>query len=769
VRVFPDDQLQPKGNRHYMPDPATWTPKSIQISQIDLTQDFGRVEQPAAPLIRVATPLHTPGGTLFGLLIASIDLRPTFARIRHQGDASFLRYVVNEQGDYLVHPDPSREFGFLLGRPHRIQDEYPGFRLPAGDTAVSQVLADSTGREFGVATIASKPGGTGERVAVVEMQPYEDMVAAIRPLRDAVLWTSLFATVAAVALASVLARSLSRPLRQISDAADAFAQGRPVTLPENAGGEVGALASSFRRMADQVNERNAALRHNAELLDKTIASIADAVLVIDRDGKIVFTNPACRTLFGNRDDVGSADWQKSYERFLPDGVTPMPAEDAPIGRAQRAESFDELQVIMRRAGEAKDNHIVASGRPVRDTDGKFEGGVIVYRDVTEARETERQLRQAQKLETVGQLTGGVAHDFNNILTVIVGTISVLEDRDGVDADMRKALQAIDRAAMRGAELTRNLLAVARQQTLRPRQTDINALAKDASTLLRATLGSDIEIQLALGADVAPVVIDSSQVTAALLNLAVNARDAMHDGGKLTIETGNAVLDDAYAQANPGAIAGCYVLLAVSDTGTGMTPDVLERVFEPFFTTKEEGKGTGLGLSMIYGFIKQSHGHIKIYSEPGHGTTIKMYLPKSACEEDEATVDAAPMSAPRHATILVVEDDAEVRATALQHLKSLGYRTIAAASGPEAMEMIRSGIAFDLLFTDVIMPGGMNGRELADQLRALRPGIPVLFTSGYTENALLLHGRLPPDVVLLNKPYRKAELARKLHDLLFKNA
>jgi len=367
------------------------------------------------------------------------------------------------------------------------------------------------------------------------------------------------------------------------------------------------------------------------------------------------------------------------------------------------------------------------------------------------------------------LTGGVAHDFNNILTVIVGTISVLEDRAGDDLELHKALQAIDRAAMRGADLTRNLLAVARQQTLRPRRTDINALAKDASTLLRATLGSDIEIQLALGADVAPVVIDASQITAALLNLAVNARDAMPEGGKLTIETGNAVLDDAYAQANPGAVAGCYVLVAVSDTGTGIAPDVLERVFEPFFTTKAEGKGTGLGLSMVYGFIKQSRGHIKIYSEPGHGTTIRMYLPKSAGERDEAADDGEPAAAFRPATILVVEDDAEVRATVLQHLESLGYRAIAAATGPEALGLIEAGVAFDLLFTDIIMPGGMNGRVLADRLRALRPGIPVLFTSGYTENALLHHGRLPPGVVLLNKPYRKAELAQKLRDLLHTSA
>lgn len=765
VRIIPPDQLQEKGGRHYVANPASWAPRSIQISKIDLTQDFGRIEQPAAPLIRVATPLYTPSEKLFGLLIASIDLRTTFGRIRSQGEDGLLRYVVNEQGDYLVHPDRSREFGFDLGQRHRIQDDYPEIRLPSGEAATSQLVADRSGRSFGAAMISSHPGGDGDRVTVIEMQAYDDMIAAVRPLRDSVLAAALFATVAAIALATVLARSLARPLGQMAAAVDNFGQGRALALPDKERGELGALASSFRRMADQVNERNADLRHNAELLDKTIASIADAVLVIDRDGKIVFTNPACRALFGNRDDVGSPDWQKSYLRFYPDGVTPMPAEEAPIGRAQRAESFDGLQVIMRRVGETRDNYIVASGRPIWDAAGAFDGGVIVYRDVTEARETERQLRQAQKLESIGQLTGGVAHDFNNILTVIVGTISVLEDRAEGDPELQRSLQAIDRAAMRGAELTRNLLAVARQQPLKPRKTDIGALVKDAATLLRATLGADIDIALSLADGTTPTVIDPSQLTAAILNLAVNARDAMPDGGKLTIESRNVFLDDEYAQANAGAAAGSYVLVAVSDTGSGIAPDVLERVLEPFFTTKPEGKGTGLGLSMVYGFVKQSNGHLKIYSELGHGTTVKMYLPVVGEAEDEPA--EAPLSTARQhdETILVVEDDEEVRGMVLLQLEALGYRTIVAKTGREALAIVEGGAAFDLLFTDIVMPGGMNGRELADRVLALRPGTPVLFTSGYTENALVHHGRLVPGMQLLNKPYRKDDLVRKLGDLL----
>ena len=594
ARIVPRDQLRATEIDRYGADAARMAPRSVHISSFDLAQDPRSAGRALLPLIRVATPLYTPGGKAFGLLVASLDLRPTFARLRDSGEPELQQYLVNEQGDYLVHPDRSREFGFARGQRHRIQDDFPALRLPSDDAAVSQVVADRDNREFGVAMISLRPGGTGERVTLVRTQTYDNMVAAVRPLRDSVLAASLFAMVAAVALAIVLARSLARPLGQMAGAVDAFAGGQPMDLPRTRGGELDALARSFRRMVAQVEERSTALRRNAELLDNTIASIADAVLVIDRDGRIVFTNPACRALFGSRDDVGSDAWRREYPRFRKDGVTPLPPAESPIGRAQRGESFDALELIMRREGETTDNYIVASGRPIRDAQGRFDGGVIIYRDLTAARETERQLRQAQKLESIGQLTGGVAHDFNNILTVIVGTVSVLQDLAGEDAELQRLLATIDRAAMRGAELTRNLLAVARQQPLKPRRTDINALAKDASTLLRATLGADIEIRLSLQDRVDPIVIDPSQLTAALLNLAVNARDAMPDGGKLTIETGNALLDHAYADANPGAMPGAYVLVAVSDTGTGIAPEVLDRVLEPFFPTKPEGRARAWG-------------------------------------------------------------------------------------------------------------------------------------------------------------------------------
>jgi PAS domain S-box-containing protein len=390
------------------------------------------------------------------------------------------------------------------------------------------------------------------------------------------------------------------------------------------------------------------------------------------------------------------------------------------------------------------------------------------RDLTEKRAAEAQLRQAQKMDAVGQLTGGIAHDFNNILTVITGTIEILtegvEDRPPLAAIARM----IDEAATRGAELTNQLLAFARRQPLQPRNTDINAMVVETAKLLRPTLGEQIEIESMLEDEAWRAIVDPSQLSLALLNLAVNARDAMPKGGRLTLETGNVILDDAYAQSNPEVKPGRYVMVAVSDTGIGIPAALRERVFEPFFTTKEVGKGTGLGLAMVYGFVKQSGGHIKVYSEEGHGTTIKLYLPRSE-EKDEAqtVIDALPAAdLPRgNETILVVEDDELVRNHVVALVGSLGYTTLSAGNGAAALKLIDAGTAFDLLFTDVIMPGGMNGRQLADETVKRRPAMKVLYTSGYTENAIVHQGRLDPGVALLNKPYRKAELARKLREVL----
>jgi signal transduction histidine kinase len=377
--------------------------------------------------------------------------------------------------------------------------------------------------------------------------------------------------------------------------------------------------------------------------------------------------------------------------------------------------------------------------------------------------TEAKVRQAQKMEAIGQLTGGVAHDFNNILTVITGTIEILSDAVKDRPHLTQITDLMGGAAARGAELTKHLLAFSRRQPLQPRNTDVNALVIETARLLRPTLGEHIEIESMLAHDSAPALIDPSQLSTAILNLALNARDAMPDGGKLTLETKNVALDENYARQNSEVKSGNYVMIAVSDTGEGIPRNLLEKVFEPFFTTKEAGKGSGLGLSMVYGFARQSNGHIKIYSEVGHGTTVKLYLPQATSAGAEEPAGETGSYAGEHSdeTILIVEDDPLVRQYVLAQITRFGFRTIAAGNAAEALAIIDGPDRVNLLFTDVMLPGGANGRQLATEAVKRRPGLKVLYTSGYAENALVHHGRLDAGVLLLPKPYVSADLARML--------
>jgi signal transduction histidine kinase len=394
---------------------------------------------------------------------------------------------------------------------------------------------------------------------------------------------------------------------------------------------------------------------------------------------------------------------------------------------------------------------------------KAEAMVKRFQEI-EANET--QVRQAQKMEAIGQLTGGVAHDFNNILTVITGTIEILGEAVKDRPHLAQITDLISAAAARGADLTRHLLAFARRQPLQPRNTDVNALVIDAARLLRPTLGEQIEIESMLAHDSAPALIDPSQLSTAILNLALNARDAMPDGGKLTLETRNVVLDENYASMNREVKPGNYVMIAVSDTGAGIPGRLLDKVFEPFFTTKEVGKGSGLGLSMVYGFVKQSNGHIKIYSEEGHGTTVKLYLPEATGLPDALAAETG-ISGGEHGdeSILIVEDDALVREYVVTQISRFGYHTLAAGNAAEALAIIDGHERIDLLFTDVIIPGGLNGRQLATEALKRRPGLKVLYTSGYTENAIVHHGRLDAGVLLLPKPYLSSDLARMIRTAL----
>ena len=456
------------------------------------------------------------------------------------------------------------------------------------------------------------------------------------------------------------------------------------------------------------------LRHSTEVLQNTFNSVAEAVLVINAKGEVMLANAAARQMLRYRDGMSVYQVRQLSTAYHADGVTRLTAEEMPSARVLRGQPFDEQEIVIRPANGRPPVHLVVSGRPLRSTSGAISGAALVYHDVTGSRETERKLQQSQKLDAIGKLTGGVAHDFNNMLTVITGTTETLVAGLQNSPTLQKTAELIDQAAERCSELIQHLLAFARRQPLQPRNVDINGTVLDMAKLLRPTLGEQIEINSILEQEETTSHIDPSQLANSMLNLAINARDAMPEGGKLLLETRNVVLDEAYAAANPRSTAGPYVMLAVSDTGSGMSKAVQDQVFEPFFTTKEVGKGSGLGMSMVYGFVKQSGGHIRIYSEEGHGTTIKLYLPPARKQIAAASPATAQLSGGSE-TILVVEDDALVRDfVERRSLRSLGYKTITAADARAALIMIDNGQPFDLLFTDVIMPGGMTGRQLADE-------------------------------------------------------
>jgi signal transduction histidine kinase len=390
-------------------------------------------------------------------------------------------------------------------------------------------------------------------------------------------------------------------------------------------------------------------------------------------------------------------------------------------------------------------------------------------EMVQRAEVEEKFRQSQKMDALGRLTGGIAHDFNNLLTVIMGSMDLLRKRlTQNDPSVRRLVDHTSDAAQRAATLTQRLLAFSRQQPLEPKVVDANKLVSGMSDLLYRTLGENIEIETVLGAGLWRASVDPHELEHAILNLAVNARDAMPDGGRLTIETANANLDAAYAERQRDVKPGQYIMIAVSDTGTGMSPDVAARAFDPFFTTKAAGKGTGLGLSQVYGFVKQSGGHASIYSETGHGTVLKLYLPRTAAPET-ASLPAAPAVEPAahfaDAKILVVEDDAAVRAFSAQVLTEAGFRVVQAADGDEGLRALAEHPDLQLLFTDVVLTGSMNGRGLANEAEKLRPELPVLFTTGYTANAIVHHGRLDEGVNLIGKPFSATALLTKVNEVL----
>ncbi|MEC9345705.1 MAG: ATP-binding protein [Pseudomonadota bacterium] len=567
-----------------------------------------------------------------------------------------------------------------------------------------------------------------------------------------------------------LARSIRRSVVAVQQGADVLATGSfGHRIAFDGARELEDLATSINAMAEALEQRERALeagRIENESSRARLQAIFEAepamVVITAGDGRIDLMNAAGLELCGagNIDEVTG----RSLLAMI-DGADRERFE-AHFTRALSGARESVQFAIVDLAGNVRTMFGVGGALRL-ERGGWLETGYIgVIRDVTEEREAEVVHRQAQRLAAIGELTGGIAHDFNNLLTVIVGALEMLEPAAQSDPAVSRSVALARRSTDRATELTRRLLAFARRQPLEPRVIDVNALVRGSVGLLRGTLGEDIEIETVLAAGIWLVLADPGQLENAVINLSVNARDAMPGGGKLTIETSNARLDEDYARAHDDVRPGQYVLIAVSDTGVGMTPDLIERAFEPFFTTKAVGSGTGLGLSMVHGFVKQSGGHVKIYSEPGSGTTVKLYLPRSHAAGPGNSVEATPeVPLGRGETVLVVEDDADVRDLVVASLEFLNYHAVVVQDGPAALEVLRGDLAVDVLFTDVVLPGGMNGREVARRARELRPGLPLLFTSGYTENAIIHQGRVDPDVLLLPKPWRRDELARRLRDAL----
>ena len=541
----------------------------------------------------------------------------------------------------------------------------------------------------------------------------------------------------------------------------------------------GLLVLALLLAALAFRERRAARRNKgalAELAEQARAQTAkmDAIITGMPDGIMVVDS-----------NLQLLEWNAHFPEFagVPKEMLHVGLDLSDILRAQAAAGeFGPVDIdaeVTRRTALLRSGGSTGAIERTRPDGGTLElrrsplpggGFVTLYTDISTRRQAENQLRQAQKMEAVGHLTGGVAHDFNNLLMVILGSLE-LAQHSLATSDLLRTQRQIETAqggAQRAATLTQRLLAFARRQSLKPQSVDANKIVSGMSELIRHSIGSSIELETVLAGGLWNAVVDPNQLENALLNLAINARDAMPDGGKVTIETGNAHLDAAYAASHVEVVPGQYVLIAVSDGGSGMAPEEAARAFEPFFTTKGIGKGSGLGLSQVFGFIKQSNGHVKIYSELGAGTTVKLYLPRLLAEDlSVIETDMPKPELPRardQECVLVVEDDADVLAFSVDALETLGYHVIGANNASSALAVLEEHSRISLLFTDVELPG-LNGPQLVEEARRRRPGLAVLYTTGYTANAVVHRGIIDREVRSLNKPFDLAELARSVRETL----
>ena len=507
------------------------------------------------------------------------------------------------------------------------------------------------------------------------------------------------------------------------------------------------------------------LRASEERFRLLVQSVTDyAIYMLDTKGRVSSWNAGAERFkgYGADEIIG-----EHFSRFYTDEDREAGIPRIALQTAEREGRFEAEGWRVRKDGSRFWASVIID--PIRNDDGELVGFAKITRDLSEKRAIEEQLRQSQKMEAVGQLTGGLAHDFNNLLTGISGSLEMMQMRiaQGRMADVERYSLAAQGAVKRAAALTHRLLAFARRQTLDPRPTNANQLLADLEELVRRTVGPDIKLEVVGASGLWPTLVDPNQLENAILNLCINARDAMPAGGKLTIETANRWIDEQAARRHDLPV-GQYVCLCVTDTGVGMSPEVIAKAFDPFFTTKPIGEGTGLGLSMIYGFARQSGGQIRIYSEIGEGTTMCLYLPRHA---DEAPVDeeveppATLQTVGEGEVVLVIDDDPTIRMLVAEVLADAGYSVIEAPDGPAGLKVLESNARIDLLITDVGLPGGMNGRQVADAARVHRPGLKVLFITGYAENAVISKGRMENGMFVITKPFQMDMLARRIKEIV----
>jgi PAS domain S-box-containing protein len=523
-----------------------------------------------------------------------------------------------------------------------------------------------------------------------------------------------------------------------------------------------ASAIEAARLYEEQRRSNARYRRVLQQFERAqrLAQMGTDALDL-RNGEREWSDETKR-IYGIADDDFAVTFDKALALVHPDDQHLVVAAREQVER--RGIRPDPLEYrIIRPNGSVR--HIHREWEITRDETGKPIEALGIIHDITEQRNTEHQLRQAQKMEAIGNLTGGMAHDFNNLLGIIVGNLDLARDHCDNNEDLKELISEAMEAAWHGADLTRRLLAFARQQPLKPTRVDINELVANTAKLLRRLLGEDVEISLAFDDGVWPVTVDPAQLEASIANLATNARDAMPQGGRLMIRTANRQLDADYATTHADVTPGDFTMVEVSDTGTGMSPEVMNKIFEPFFTTKEPGKGTGLGLSMVFGFLRQSGGHVNVYSEPGIGTTFRLYLPRAQVEADAAVpLEVEPIRRGAGETLLVVEDNNGVRRVVTRQLQELGYRVLEHDQAAEALAVLERE-PVDLLFSDVVMPGGIGGIELARLALERRPSMKILLTSGFPNVRGDKNANLPVGVPLLSKPYSREELAAALRATL----